>query len=155
MTEMYAAKKHLYILILSVAALLFSRLLQVERNHIYLPPEFKESSAFALSPVPGFCLFKEVSGWDCPFCGLTRSFVSTSHLRFKDAWNFNRAGLLIYIMVLFQVPFRLYLIWRAQKQDLVKMKKNQQMQKLLMKVCMYLVGTALGINWLYNIVHRI
>lgn len=44
-----------------------------------------------------FCLFYSVSGLDCPFCGLTRSFVAISHFQFKQGFVYNKAGIVIYI----------------------------------------------------------
>jgi len=34
---------------------------------------------------------------DCPFCGLTRSFVAISHLHFRQSFIYNKAGIVIFI----------------------------------------------------------
>jgi hypothetical protein len=39
--------------------------------------------------VPGSCWFHTFTGLDCPFCGLSRGFVSAAHFRFAEAWRYN------------------------------------------------------------------
>ncbi|MBK9147727.1 MAG: DUF2752 domain-containing protein [Flavobacteriales bacterium] len=39
---------------------------------------------------PTLCLYKRVTGADCPGCGMTRSVFSLFHLEFEDAYRFNR-----------------------------------------------------------------
>ncbi|WP_281812882.1 DUF2752 domain-containing protein [Vallitalea longa] len=51
----------------------------------------------------GKCAIKEMTGHDCPSCGLTRSFVSISNGKIIDAVNYNVAGLLLYILVFSQI----------------------------------------------------
>ncbi|HEY1554193.1 MAG TPA: DUF2752 domain-containing protein [Kofleriaceae bacterium] len=54
------------------------------------------------SPLGGACWFHEVFGVPCPFCGMTRSFVSLAHGRIGDAFRFHAAGpLLAVAMVVF------------------------------------------------------
>jgi len=38
------------------------------------------------------CLFRSVTTIPCPFCGLTRSFVSVARGRFRDAWLYHPLG---------------------------------------------------------------
>jgi hypothetical protein len=50
------------------------------------------------------CLFKNLTGHECYGCGMTRAIFSAMHLRFTDAFRFNRLSpvvfpLLIYIWV--------------------------------------------------------
>ena len=68
-------------------------------------------------PLRTTCVFKLITGLDCPFCGLTRSFIAVSHLQFHQAWYFNRAGILIYLLVLWQIPYRLYCLAETQKES--------------------------------------
>ena len=42
--------------------------------------------------LPGTCTFRRITGFPCPGCGLTRSFISIAHGQFVDAWRFNPAG---------------------------------------------------------------
>ena len=46
------------------------------------------------------CGFKEMTGYSCPSCGLTRSFYSTSHFHFSKALSFHLLGPVIYLFLL-------------------------------------------------------
>ncbi|MDO8519602.1 MAG: DUF2752 domain-containing protein [Deltaproteobacteria bacterium] len=46
------------------------------------------------------CFFKHLTGWDCPGCGLTRSFLSLARGNLVEAVRFNAAGPLIYLFFL-------------------------------------------------------
>lgn len=59
-----------------------------------------------ISSIP-LCLFKYVTGLDCPGCGLTRSFVCLSSGQLMHAFRFNASGPFLY------VAFCLYFIDRA------------------------------------------
>jgi len=101
-------RNHLYILIFCSTILLLSFFLTIDGgSNVCLPILNKY-------PIHGICLFKEIFGIDCPTCGLTRSFISISHLHFENAWDFNRASIFIYVFVLFQIPYRICLIWKKQ-----------------------------------------
>lgn len=91
---------HTFIMSLCVAVLLFSFSLSIRSD--------TGVSLFALKghDVHGFCFFEQVLGIPCPSCGLTRAFISISHLQFKEALHYNAACVLIYLIVVFQIPFR-------------------------------------------------
>ena len=42
------------------------------------------------------CPIFHLTGIDCPFCGMTRSFVSITHARFSEALDYNLGSPLIY-----------------------------------------------------------
>ena len=65
-------------------------------------------------PLPSVCQFRNVTGLDCPGCGLSRAFVSIGHGRFREAWNYNGASLLVFAFVLVQIPYRMLQIWRIR-----------------------------------------
>ena len=48
-------------------------------------------------PVVPLCLFKMLTGFPCPGCGLTHAFCSISHGHFKTAWQANPFGFVFYI----------------------------------------------------------
>lgn len=45
------------------------------------------------------CYFKEWTGWPCPFCGLTRSFVHAGHAEFAAAWIESPLAAVLYACV--------------------------------------------------------
>ena len=132
-------KNNLYPLIICINILLFSIFLTIDNGIVCFP--------IIKYPVHGFCLFKEIFGIDCPMCGLTRSFVSISHLHFADGWRFNRVGILIYLFVLWQIPYRSYLLWKEHslgKYASMKTSKNYNPVGLTFAI--------LIINWFLNII---
>ena len=60
--------------------------------------------------IKGTCIFKSLTGYNCPACGMTRSFIYMSDLNFKKAWNINSAGALLYVFCILQSLYRLILI---------------------------------------------
>ena len=57
-------------------------------------------------PLPESCTFHRTTGFDCPGCGLTRSFIAIAHARWAQAWQFNPAGYVLFALVVLQVPYR-------------------------------------------------
>ena len=45
------------------------------------------------------CVFKSITGYDCPSCGLTRSFYSMSHLGIAEAFQYHLMGPVLYIVL--------------------------------------------------------
>ena len=66
-------------------------------------------------PLPELCSFRRILGIDCAGCGLTRSFISIGHGRLDDAWNYHPAGLVLYAMAAFQLPYRSVQLWRLSR----------------------------------------
>lgn len=66
-------------------------------------------------PLPELCSFRRMTGLDCAGCGLTRSFISIGHGRLADAWQYHPAGLLLYAIAAFQVPWRGVQLWRLSR----------------------------------------
>ena len=52
--------------------------------------------------VPHFtvCIFKSLTGFDCPGCGLTRSFCALSKGNLSRAFYFNKLGPFLYVIFL-------------------------------------------------------
>ncbi len=66
-------------------------------------------------PLPGVCNFRRLTGKPCPGCGLTRCFVSLGHGDVGAALTFNAAGLLIFVVVAAQIPYRAVQLWRIRR----------------------------------------
>lgn len=56
------------------------------------------------------CIFKTATGYNCPTCGMTRSFVYMSRLDIKAALEMKKAGVLLYIFCVLQFLYRLLVI---------------------------------------------
>ena len=65
--------------------------------------------------LPGTCSFRRFTGFPCPGCGLTRSFISIAHGQLVDAWRFNPAGIVFFAVVVFQIPYRVLQISRIRR----------------------------------------
>jgi hypothetical protein len=50
--------------------------------------------------LPSFCLFRNLTGWRCPGCGLTRSFVFLGHGHPIDALRMHPLGPLLYLVAI-------------------------------------------------------
>jgi hypothetical protein len=47
--------------------------------------------------LPAFCLWRALTGWRCPGCGLTRSFVFVGHGHVLDAFRMHLLGPPLYL----------------------------------------------------------
>ncbi|MEW4563694.1 DUF2752 domain-containing protein [Bremerella sp. JC770] len=65
--------------------------------------------------LPSTCSMQNMAGIDCPGCGLTRSFISLAHGKLDASLAFNPAGILIFGVVLFQIPYRIAQLWRLSR----------------------------------------
>ncbi len=59
------------------------------------------------------CVFKTITGYNCPSCGGTRSFVYMSRFSLLSAWNLSKAATMLYILMALQIPYRIVLIARG------------------------------------------
>lgn len=65
--------------------------------------------------LPPTCSMQSMAGVDCPGCGLTRSFISLAHGQLDASLAFNPAGILMFGVVLFQIPYRIAQLWRLRR----------------------------------------
>ncbi len=68
--------------------------------------------AIAGFQLPPSCGFQSLFNLDCPGCGLTRCFISAAHGELGQAWAFHPAGLMLFALIVAQIPFRAVQIWR-------------------------------------------
>ncbi|MBI3099026.1 MAG: DUF2752 domain-containing protein [Planctomycetes bacterium] len=100
-----------------------------------------------LGPFPvtsGGCFSRTVFGVNCPGCGLTRSFVSLAHGRWREAWRYNRAGGLLFAALVLQFP------WRAWR--LLRGRPHPRPAERAAEAGGWLLLVALVANWLWNLV---
>lgn len=65
--------------------------------------------------LPDVCSYKRLVGVDCPGCGLTRCFISLLNGDLKGAWAFNPAGVLLFVVVVVQIPYRGFQLHRLRR----------------------------------------
>ena len=99
---------HAILLAGAIGVIGLSMLLSIRDSRQVLVP-------FTSVPLPDICTFRRLSGIDCPGCGLTRSFISLGHGDMSRAWSYNPAGLLLYGIALFQIPYRLLQLARLAR----------------------------------------
>jgi len=96
--------------------------------------------------IPNFCMIKHISRFDCPSCGLTRSFVSVSQFDLHSAANFNATGISLYMLTIFQLPYRLFKLIRRKKM-------NNWQPELSSKMTPIFLFLVLLIGWLIKILN--
>ena len=92
---------HITMLTIMSAVVLLSFLLKVadgDRVSFRVLPE---------RTLPHTCLSRSMWDFDCPGCGLTRSFIHLAEGNWRDAWNVHRVGWLLAGAVLVQFPYRI------------------------------------------------
>jgi len=99
---------HWIFLGMSVGVLALSFLLTVRSDRYVIVPLLNQ-------PLPELCMLKRQTGLGCPGCGLTRSFISIAHGQFERAWRYNPGGLLFFGIVVFQLAYRPYQLYRIKK----------------------------------------
>ena len=62
--------------------------------------------------LPNLCMSRRLMGIDCPGCGMTRCFISLAHADVNAAWAYNPAGIWLFAIMAFQVPYRALQLWR-------------------------------------------
>jgi hypothetical protein len=60
-------------------------------------------------PLPSFCAFRRITGFDCPGCGLTRSIIFALHGDFRTSYLLHLWGIPMALILLAQIPYRLSL----------------------------------------------
>lgn len=105
-------RHHLFILLASVAVLLAAFLLRVR------PDQRVELAVLPGWPLPETCYARSVMGWNCPGCGLTRSFVYLAAGDVEASLAVNRVGWIFALVFCLQVPYRLWAICSAEGRPL-------------------------------------
>ncbi len=100
-------------------------------------------SGFETTPFPQVCLSRSVLGINCPFCGLTRSFVYLARGRWTDSMAVHPLGWLVALMFVAQVPLRLLAIGTGRKLHALRQLAVRAFWMLLL---------LLGVVWIVRIV---
>lgn len=65
--------------------------------------------------LPESCAGKVVFGYECPGCGLTRSFIWAGRGEWLRSLEMNRVGFLMMLAVVGQIPYRLAMLGRFRR----------------------------------------
>jgi hypothetical protein len=94
--------------------------------------------------IPSMCSTRVLTGIDCPGCGLTRAFISISHGRFLEAWQFNPASFAVYAFVAAQIPWHSIQLWRIAR-------RRQPLESNLVYLAPIGLVVVLMANWLIKL----
>lgn len=134
--ESYSRTTDRVILGLSLSVLGLALVLSVRGEEQVIVP-------IAGRPLPGMCGSRMLLGVECPGCGLTRSFINLAHglenlgraggelvggdasdanrrlgaarHNIARAWHFNPGGLLLFTIMVAQIPLRSWRLWQARR----------------------------------------
>lgn len=90
--------------------------------------------------LPELCSARRWLGLECPGCGMTRSLISIMHGRLADAWRFNPAGFLVFGVIAFQIPYRVWQLTRLRH-------GLPSLNPAWLNLSWAFVGAALVIQW--------
>lgn len=130
---------HLMFLVLSVVVLVLSMTMSVRSEGT------KVSLPFMDRPLPELCHMRRMTGLDCPGCGLTRSFISLGHGDIAAAWQFNPAGVLLFGLLVAQLPYRGLQLWRIRRQQ-----PEWYSRRLFTWLTVVLIGLML-MQWIFKL----
>ena len=65
--------------------------------------------------IPEICGIKNMTGWACPGCGLTRSWTYLAHGDFWTALSMNWMGPVLFLAAVLQVPISGFRLWRGAR----------------------------------------
>lgn len=99
---------HWIFLVISVIVLTLSFLLDVNGPTQVSVPGLGHA-------LPPLCTFQNLTGIDCPGCGMTRSFISIAHGRWMESLRYHPIGWLVFGLVVAQVPFRFMQLTRLRR----------------------------------------
>ena len=130
-------KHHRFYLWLAVVVVMLAFLLTV-----------RSDQRVALRPLPRIVLPESCQsriwfGMDCPGCGLTRSFIHLAHGDWASSLRIHRAGWILAIATLLQIPYRLHALFGSGRWLL---------SPIATKAVQWGLISVLILNWLFNIV---
>ena len=99
---------------------------------------------FPWSSVPAFCSFRNFTGYPCPGCGMTRSWVHMIHGRTLEALTINPFGSLLFVFLILGL---LYLGLRSFFGIPALRLSMSSRGRIILWVS---IGAALAANWAYT-----
>lgn len=96
--------------------------------------------------LPGLCWFKTITGFPCPGCGLTRSFVAMGHMNPVGSFGYNPAGPVLFLLFMAQVPYRPIRMIFSRRHPLIFSTADRIGNRALI-----LAVVLMAVFWLYKI----
>jgi len=109
-----------------------------EDGSIYLPLK-------TAPPIPQTCMMKHLFKIDCPACGLTRSIINYSHGNFYEGWRYHRVGILIYLLIILQIPYRTYVLITGKSVAFF-------VDSRFIQILSYSLIFLFVLNWIFNLI---
>ena len=97
-----------------------------------------------INSIPHFCLFNKLTGFPCPVCGITRSFLSLYDFKIMESLKYNPNGLIISSFFILQIPMRIIVLFNENHFYLIE-KISRIMSRLII--------TTLLIYWIFQIIN--
>ena len=72
--------------------------------------------------IPSLCMFHNLTGFDCPGCGITRSFIFALHGQWYNSYLMHLWGIPLAAIVVFQIPYH---FWRAASGGLLHLSSEK------------------------------
>jgi hypothetical protein len=98
--------------------------------------------------LPVLCPLKAATGWDCPGCGLSRSFVAIAHGRIAEGFAQHRIGLAIFLLAIYQLAYRPWMMRRGAWDPPGPL-------LAVHRVATFAVIAALVANWIVNLIMKV
>lgn len=93
--------KHLVFWLMCSSAIAMSALISTDGT-------FSSIHIFGLTvPLRGVCLFRLLTGYRCPVCGMTRCFSYMAHGKIAAAWHMSHAGIPLFLLCSYESIYRL------------------------------------------------
>lgn len=90
------------------------------------------------------CQFRELTGVDCPTCGISRSMFSALHCHIGDSFRYHPFGVLFIVaLLMLGSKFAIELLLRRRIAIIQK--------KVSLKVVLFTVTSVLVVNWIIKI----
>ncbi len=129
---------HAAMLAVAAPVLALSFLLQVQGTQDVVVPLWGVT-------LPPTCGMQTMWNLDCPGCGLTRSFIALAHGDLAASLAFNPGGILVFGVVVFQVVYRPWQLWRLWR---------GRAPYNLLQPGLWLwatIGVVLGVQWMVKV----
>lgn len=78
---------------------------------------FKNSLMDFINAVPHFCLFHKITGFQCPFCGITRSLCELAEGNIILAVKLNASSIFVALFFLMQIPMRIVALAKSNTRN--------------------------------------